>query len=161
MDLIEIGRQVRDRRLRVGLSQARLAKFAGLSRATINQLETGVLVDLGAAKLLNLCKLLELRLEISERGRARADALDTAARTASVSYRRAMDGDALADALASDELPPAWLPHIATWLDEAPLSLIVSSVESAAARGGVDPRRCWNRIERWTRELGSPRHAWS
>lgn len=50
----KIGQLVQTRREALGLSQARLALLAGLSRATINPLENGSLVDLGAAKLLAL-----------------------------------------------------------------------------------------------------------
>ncbi|MGS0758087.1 helix-turn-helix transcriptional regulator, partial [Roseateles sp. GG27B] len=49
MNLAEIGHLLRARRTALGLSQARLAAMSGLSRATIIQLESGSLVDLGAA----------------------------------------------------------------------------------------------------------------
>ena len=58
MNLHEIGKLVRERRDTRGLSQDRLAKLAGLSRAPINQLETGALVDLGVTKLACLSLLL-------------------------------------------------------------------------------------------------------
>jgi transcriptional regulator with XRE-family HTH domain len=54
MNLTEIGQRIRDRREELGLSQDRLAKLGGLSRVTINQLETGSIGDLGVSKLLNL-----------------------------------------------------------------------------------------------------------
>ena len=60
--LQQIGVLVRRRREDLGLSQQRLAKLADLSRATINQLETGVLVDLGVRKLAGLLDLLGLAL---------------------------------------------------------------------------------------------------
>ena len=58
MNLNEIGQRTRDRREELGLSQARLAKLVGLSRVTINQLETGAIGDLGVSKLLNLLNVL-------------------------------------------------------------------------------------------------------
>jgi DNA-binding XRE family transcriptional regulator len=42
---------VKVRREALGLSQQALGRLAGLSRATINQLERGTLRDLGVAKL--------------------------------------------------------------------------------------------------------------
>ena len=69
MNLAEIGPLVQRRRQALGLSQARLAKLAGLSRATINQLETGTLVDLGAAKLFGL---LDEHLDVQDRPGATA-----------------------------------------------------------------------------------------
>jgi transcriptional regulator with XRE-family HTH domain len=62
MNLADIGQLVHERRQALGLSQARLALMSGLSRATINQLETGSLVDLGAAKLIALLDLVGLNL---------------------------------------------------------------------------------------------------
>ena len=48
MNLADIGHLIQTRRESLGLSQARLAKLAGLSRATIKQLVNGGLVDLAA-----------------------------------------------------------------------------------------------------------------
>ena len=71
MNLREIGLRVRDRRIALGLSQQRLARLSGLSRATINQLETGRLEDLGVAKLTALMDLVGLHLETAEQPRPR------------------------------------------------------------------------------------------
>ena len=54
MTLHDLAPLIHARRTALGLSQDRLAKLCGLSRATVNQLENGTLVDLGAAKLLAL-----------------------------------------------------------------------------------------------------------
>lgn len=43
--LFELGRHVKERRLVMGLSQGGVAKLTGLSRVTINQLESGKLVN--------------------------------------------------------------------------------------------------------------------
>ena len=67
MDLRRIGSQVRARRSELGLSQDRLAKLGGLSRATINQLEMGTLKDLGVAKLAVVMELVGLHLSASQR----------------------------------------------------------------------------------------------
>jgi len=99
MNLREIGLLVRARREELGLSQERLAKLAGLSRATINQLETGTLVDLGVTKLKALTDLVGLQLEASRRVPSRHGLL-MASRTASVSYKLPLDVRRLAKALA-------------------------------------------------------------
>jgi transcriptional regulator with XRE-family HTH domain len=67
MKLADIGQLVHERRQALGLSQARLALMSGLSRATINQLETGSLVDLGAAKLISLLDLVGLNMDARTR----------------------------------------------------------------------------------------------
>jgi transcriptional regulator with XRE-family HTH domain len=160
MDLNDLGLQVRARRGALGLSQQRLARLAGLSRATINQLETGALKDLGVAKLAALVELLGMRLEASPQPAQRRGLL-MASRTASVSYKTPLQAGQLAQALATGELPAAWVPHVATLLDEAPLPLLVSAVEEAAERSQVPPKRIWSHLERWAQQVHSPRRAWA
>jgi DNA-binding XRE family transcriptional regulator len=60
MNLREIGLKVFDRRIALGLSQDRLAKFCGLSRSTIHHLEAGALNDLSTTKLFSLLSFLRL-----------------------------------------------------------------------------------------------------
>lgn len=160
MQLVEIGSAARERREALGLSQAQLAKLAGLSRATINQLENGTLKDLGVAKLANLLGLLGLNLE-AKRGAGSTRGLRTASRTASVSYKRALDPGSLAHALASGDIPHGMEPHLMTLLDEAPLQIVVRAVEEAARKERVPPKRIWKNLARWAAELRSPRRVWT
>jgi transcriptional regulator with XRE-family HTH domain len=160
MNLREIGLLVRQRRETLGLSQDRLAKMSALSRATINQLETGTLVDLGVTKLAVLLDLVGLKLEANARA-APHHGLLMASRTASVSYKAPIDARQLAKALVTGEVPAELLPHVASFLDEAPLRLVVSAVEEAAKRGNVPPKRVWQNIVRWASDLRSPRRVWT
>ena len=160
MILRELGDLVRARREALGLSQERLARLSGLSRATINQLENGTLVDLGVSKLTNLMDLVGLQLATSERKAIPRHALRMASRTASVSYRTSIGTHQLAQALATGELPADLIAHVSTFLDEAPLPLVVSAVEEAAQSQGVPPKRIWQHLTRWAHELRSPRPAW-
>jgi transcriptional regulator with XRE-family HTH domain len=160
LNLVEVGELVRRRREALGLSQQRLAKLADLSRATINQLETGTLVDLGVRKLANLLNLLGLHLEAGHRDVPRRG-LRMASRTASVSCKTQLDPKALARALASGDLPAQWVPHVCTLIDEAPLPILVSAVEEAAQSHGVPAKRVWQHLARWASELRSPRSVWA
>lgn len=160
MKLPEVGLLVRERREVLGLSQERLAKLAGLSRATINQLETGTLVDLGVVKLAGLMDLVGLQFEAGVRGTPRRGLL-MASRTSSVSYKTPLEASRLAKALATGDVPAALLPQVVTFLDETPLPLVVSAVEQAAQRGRVPPKRIWQHLVRWAREFRSPRQAWA
>jgi transcriptional regulator with XRE-family HTH domain len=159
MQFIEIGIAVRDRREELGLSQKALAKLAGLSRATVNQLERGTLHDLGIAKLVKLLGLLGLDLA-ARRVQRPARGLLIASRTASVGYKHALDAGSLSHALASGEIPQGMEPHLAVLLDEAPLPIVVMAVEDAARRQGVPPKRIWRNLTRWAAELQSPRRVW-
>jgi transcriptional regulator with XRE-family HTH domain len=160
MNLSEIGQRIRDRREELGLSQDRLAKLGGLSRVTINQLETGSIGDLGVSKLLNLLDLLGLTLDAQARA-TQGHALRMASRTASVSYKRELSPRELSQALADGTLPLKITPHVATLLDEAPLPIIVSAVEEAALKEHVAPKAIWRHVIRWALALQSARKAWA
>ncbi len=62
MKLRDIGYRVRSERIRKGLTQARLAEEAGLSRATLNGLEKGTVRELGFHKLDAVLGILGLEL---------------------------------------------------------------------------------------------------
>ena len=160
MNLADIGQLVHTRRQALGLSQARLALMSGLSRATINQLETGSLVDLGAAKLIALLDLVGLNLDAGTR-KGHAHALQSVSQSASVSYKTLLDPAVLAAALVDGELPEGITPHIATLLDEVPLSLIVAAVEEVALNRSTSPKLLWKHVFHWARDLQSPRGVWA
>ncbi|PUE34211.1 helix-turn-helix transcriptional regulator [Limnohabitans sp. Hippo3] len=159
MNLTDIGLLIQTRREALGLSQARLARLSGLSRATINQLENGSLVDLGTHRLLGLLHLLGMDLTAQTRT-PRTQALALLSQTTSVSYKTALMPDALAQALISGELPDALLPQVSTLLDEAPLPLIVSGLEEVAQRTHTPPKTLWKNLTAWAQALQSPRTAW-
>jgi transcriptional regulator with XRE-family HTH domain len=64
LDLISIGQQVAERRKKFRLSQAALARKAGISRATLEALENGRTGELGFSKLTKLLGALELELKL-------------------------------------------------------------------------------------------------
>ena len=160
MNLADIGQLVHQRRQALGLSQDRLARLGGLSRATINQLESGSLVDLGAAKLIALLDLVGLDLGAGAR-RTNRQALQLVSRTASVSYKNSLDPRDLSAALAHGTLPASITPQVATMLDEAPLSLIVAAVEEVASTSGMPPKILWRHLMAWALQLHSPRAVWA
>ena len=160
MNLADIGQLVHARRTALGLSQARLATMSGLSRATINQLETGSLVDLGATKLIALLDLVGINLDASTR-KGHQHALQSVSQSASVSYKSVLDPAALAAAMVDGVLPERLTPHIATLLDEAPLSLIVAAVEEVATTSSMSPKLLWKHLFHWAKDLHSPRGVWA
>lgn len=159
MNLADIGYLVHQRRVALGLSQARLAALAGLSRATINQLENGALVDLGAAKLIALLDLVGINLDAGPR-KGQQHALQLVSQTASVSYKTVLNPDTLAAALIDGELPAHITPQVATLLDEAPLSLIIAAVEEVAGTSQLSPKLLWKHLVAWAHDLRSPRAVW-
>ena len=159
MNLADIGLLVQARREALGLSQARLARLSGLSRATINQLEMGSLVDLGTHRLLGLLHLLGMDLT-AQTLKPQTHALALLSQTASVSYKTVLLPDALAKALVTGELPDALIAQVSTLIDEAPLPLIVSGIEEVAQHTQTTPKALWRNLTAWAQALQSPRSAW-
>ena len=159
MNLRKIGLQVANRRADLGLTQDRLAKLGNLSRSTILHLENGTLKDLGAAKLFSLLSLMGLDISIQGQQK-KQDALELLGQTASVSYKNKLTSSDLEMSLVSGEISESIYPYMATLLDEAPLPMIVSAVEQAAKASKTPPKIIWKNIDRWTKEMHSPRMAW-
>jgi transcriptional regulator with XRE-family HTH domain len=160
MNLADIGQVVHARRLALGLSQARLATMSGLSRATINQLENGSLVDLGAAKLIALLDLVGINLDAGT-VKGHKHALQSVSQSASVSYKTVLEPAELAAALVNGTLPKGITPQVATLLDESPLSLIVAAVEEVASKSSTSPKLLWKHVFHWAKDLQSPRGVWA
>lgn len=134
--------------------------MSGLSRATVNQLENGTLKELGVTKLLVLFDLLGLDMKDGQPKQLR-HALEMASQSASVSYKTVMQPKELQTALVSGVVPAGLTAHIATFLDEAPLTLLVAAVQEAAQRGRVSLNSIWRHLEQWAIEFQSPRAVWA
>lgn len=67
MDFAKTGTLIRSARRQAKITQAALAKRLGMSRATISQLETGVISELGVRKLSQICDRLGLEVTIQRR----------------------------------------------------------------------------------------------
>ena len=78
-----------------------------------------------------------------------------------MSYRTLHDPAVLAAALVDGALPKGITPHVATLLDEAPLSLIVAAVEEVASTSRTSPKLLWKHVIHWAKDLHSPRGVWS
>ena len=103
MDFNEIGMLVRDARRRLNLTQAELALRLHMSRATISQLETGVITELGVRKLAQLCD--RLGLEVAVRPRRPLTLHEAYARNRGERQAAFRETDAVLSHLKS-EIPP-------------------------------------------------------
>jgi transcriptional regulator with XRE-family HTH domain len=66
--LFEIGRHIREERKKRQMTQAQLAAVLGMSRATISEIENGVVQDIGIRKILRILEILDLELKIRRAG---------------------------------------------------------------------------------------------
>jgi len=64
MDMMEIGAQVKARRVELGLSQADLVKQAGVSRTTLSALENGSLPEIGINRLMRILDVVQLDMSL-------------------------------------------------------------------------------------------------
>ena len=126
MNLVETGRIIQAARAEAGLSQGQLAKFAGLSRVTVNQLENGNLEEIGYTKLMAILSVLGLDMQMQP-ARGMQSAPEIAARSISTSYRHIVSPESLARILRSGAVPSDYRAHLSTLLDETPLALIVKA----------------------------------
>jgi transcriptional regulator with XRE-family HTH domain len=125
MRLQEVGHAIRRARVARGLTQAELAKTAGLSRVTLNRLEMGTFPDLGARKLQALLENVGLTLAIQPAPKTRrSDFIRLASTTASVSFKEPLTEAELIRALLSGKVPPGKRPHFRLLLEEASPTLM-------------------------------------
>lgn len=66
--LFEIGEHIRKERKLRKLSQEKMAKDLGMSRATISQIESGTVQEIGARKLMRILDYLGLELRVRPSG---------------------------------------------------------------------------------------------
>jgi transcriptional regulator with XRE-family HTH domain len=159
MQLREVGMHVRDKRKEFGISQAQLAKLAGLSRTTVNQLESGVLEDLGYVKLNQLLGILGLSFDAKER-LTKSPALKMAAQTASTSYKKILTSDVLKHILQSGVVPDEFKPHVITLLDETPVQLVVGAIHEASIQTQTPTKTVMKHVSAMAKALHTHRTVW-
>jgi transcriptional regulator with XRE-family HTH domain len=159
MQLREVGMHVHDKRKELGLSQAQLAKLAGLSRTTVNQLENGALEDLGYTKLNQLLSILGVSLDAKTRLK-KLPALEVAAQTASTSYKKILTSEVLMNILKSGVVPDDFKPHVMTLLDETPLQLVVSAIHEASIETNTPAKTVMKHVSAMAKALRTHRTVW-
>jgi transcriptional regulator with XRE-family HTH domain len=129
----DLGREIREARQARGWTQARLATRAGLSRETLNLLESGLIRELGIRKVLAVLDELGLDLALEQVKPSRQpDYVRMACTTASVSFKSALTADELIHALVTGKVPAQRSAHMRTLLDEAPAALLNDLAREAA-----------------------------
>jgi transcriptional regulator with XRE-family HTH domain len=144
-----LGARIRARRLQLGLSQSRLAAMTELSRASVNALESGS-TDLGVAKVFRIAQVLGMHLQLDRKATEPGGWLQTAATAASVSCREPLPARAIAFAVKTGEVPPEYLPHFATLLEEASPALLVRALSEVFPDG--IPKGAWKHLAKIGKE---------
>lgn len=137
----EIGRAVRDARISGQLTQSELAARAGLTRTTVNQVETGACRDLGTRKVIAVLDSLGLELQVRSIDKPRRkDYLRMACISANASHRERMTPDELAHALLNGKVAKQHRPHLRVVFDEAPSTVLHGVLKQVASKAAWPDR---------------------
>ena len=158
MRIQELGSEIRRARQTQGLTQAQLARAIGLSRETLNLLESGLVRDLGIRMVLAVLHHLGLGVTLQQEMRPRRpDYVRMACTSANVSFKSALTEDELIHALVTGKVPAKRGPHLRTLFDEAPMALLLGLVEEAA--GWMKPGKLERNLRKLVNDLGVSRSA--
>lgn len=161
--LSEFSTAVKRQRLDMGLSQERLAQLSGLSRATINALETGNIANLSLTRAERLANLLGFGLGVTgvRPSRSGPSALETAARTASVSFSEPVPPETLRTTILKGFIAPSYIPHLRALLDEAPVGLLSAIAEQLERENEASRKDTWKKLRQLAAALACSRGIWS
>lgn len=162
--LSELSVLIKQRRTDMGLSQDRLAQLAGLSRATINELETGKISNLSLIRAERLANVLGYGIGVTGVRKSKdeaSDALATAARTASVSYGKPVPPETLRACLLKGVVAPTYIPQLRALLDEAPVGVLSAVVAQLEQENGAPRQQTWQKMRQLAASLACTREIWS
>jgi len=152
MQMLELGYRIRRARQAKGLTQARVATQANLSRTTLNQLENGLFRDLGIRKVQSVLSYLGLEFSVREAGSPSRDFVRIATTTANVSFKSLLTEDELVRALLTGKIPPSKRPHFRVLLEETSPALIKGLIDETTQ--WTKPGRIEKNLARIARDLG-------
>lgn len=156
MRIHELGQAIRKARRARNLTQARLAKTVGISRETLNLLESGLVRDLGIRKVLAVLDELELTMTVEPISRPRRpNFLRMACTSANVSFKSALTEDELVHALVTGKVPAGRAAHLRSLLDETPADLLKGLAEEAGK--WTRPGKLEKNLERLVHDSGASR----
>jgi transcriptional regulator with XRE-family HTH domain len=165
MKVAEVGGVVRSYRKASGLSQKVLATRVGMSRATLNVLESGRAIEIGAGKLLALFDVLGIPFGVpTEIDRAGDDATidrmlaglaDEDAKRAKRLPRRL-----LIEAFASGRVPIDYDRQLAAVLEDADEPAVLAVIRSASATAGLSAKDVWKNGRNLAKSVGCTRALW-
>lgn len=154
MNLEVIGGEIRRFRRARGLTQAQVATAAHVTRTTLNQLENGLLKDLGIRKVQAILDQVGLVLKVTDAAvePKSIDFLRLASTSASVSFKEALTEKELLRVLLTGKVPAERRPHIRLLLEEAPRSLVEGLARQIA--GWTRPGRVEKNLEKIATDVG-------
>jgi transcriptional regulator with XRE-family HTH domain len=160
MKVAAVGSVIRAYRKASGVSQKDLASMVGISRATLNYLESGRDLEIGAGKLLALLDLLGVPFGLPP-GVDREhddDVLEQAAKAASGKSK--LPRKLVVEALATGRVPEGSDGALASLLEETPEPAILAIVRAVSAGSGQTPKAVWKNGRTVAKAVGCTRRVW-
>jgi transcriptional regulator with XRE-family HTH domain len=159
MKVAAVGSVIRAYRKASGVSQKDLAGMVGISRATLNYLESGRDIEIGAGKLLALLDLLAVPFSVPAGIDREHDdeVLEQAARAVA---GRKLPRKVVVEALATGRAPEGSEPALRSLLDDTPEPAILAIVRAVAAGSGQQPKAVWKNGRSIAKAVGSTRKVW-
>lgn len=152
----DIGAVVRSYRKAAGLSQQDLAAMAGVSRATLNYLESGRDIEIGASRLLALVDLLGIPLALpGSVDRAVDDRVVELAVRATGTAKAKSTRRALDEALATGRVPAGMERSLRTVLDHLAAAERMALVRCVSAASGQPAKAVWRNARTVAGAVGS------
>ena len=160
MKVAAVGSVVRAYRKASGISQKDLAAMVGISRATLNYLESGRDLEIGAAKLLALLDLLGIPFRMPEGVEREHDdqVLERAAKAAGGKPK--LTRKVVVEALATGRAPAGFEKPLQAFLEGTSETDVLSVVRAVAAGTGQQPKAIWRSGRSLATALGSNRTIW-
>ncbi len=160
MNVAAVGSVIRAYRKASGISQKDLAAMVGISRATLNYLESGRDIEVGAGKLLALLELLGIPFGLPPGVDREHDdeVLETAAAAAAGKGR--LSRKVVVEALATGRVPDGSTVEIRRLLEDTPAPSVLAIVRAVAAGTGQSPKSVWKHGRGLAKSVGCTRGVW-
>lgn len=157
MRLQELGYVMRRARLARERTQADVARAAGVSRTTMNQLENGLFPDIGVRKARAILDQLGLELHVRPVHRRRTDYLLMARTAANRGFRAKLSEAELVRVLLTGKIAARHRPHLRALLAEAPVAVLKGLAHEVGR--WTQPGRVVENVRRISAALGTERRT--
>ena len=159
MNIVDIGRKVKEKRELLNLSQAKLASLSQISRITINALENAQLKEIGVTKLLSIMKSLDMTIDFKHNNEPNKTLIQVT-NSANVSYKHTLTPTIFKNALVKARMPKKYIGNMTYFFDEAPESIVNKTIQAVATLKKIEPIIIRNNARKIAREIKSPRKIW-
>jgi transcriptional regulator with XRE-family HTH domain len=162
MKVATVGSVVRSYRKASGISQKDLAELVGMSRATLNYLESGRDIEIGASKLLALLDVLGVPFGVPTGVDHPADdkVIDQALKAVGGKAGKKISRKVLVEALTSGRVPIGLDKELEQVLEEVPDPAVLAAIRATGASSGLSAQSIWKNARALAKTVGSSRKAW-